>query len=148
LLVDHFIRKINRDMRREVKCVTENALQNLVEYPWPGNVRELENQIHRAMVVSRENILAEHLFEIDPQRTTEAGGSANRRLKQAACEYFADLSRTPDSSGSIFEKVVAAAEAAVIQEALGRTGGNQLRAAELLGMHRSTLRKKIKHYGI
>jgi nitrogen regulation protein NR(I) len=148
LLVDHFIRKINLDMQREVKCVTENALKSLVEYPWPGNVRELENQIHRAMVVSRENILAEHLFEIEPHRATEEDGSANGRLKQAACEYFADLARTSDSSGSIFEKVVAAAEAAVIREALDRTGGNQLRAAQLLGMHRSTLRKKLKNYGI
>ena len=147
LLVDHFIRKINPDMQREVKGVTEKALKGLVEYPWPGNVRELENQIHRAMVISRENILAEHHFEINATLLAAADENAEERLARAAREHFLELSAVPEPPQSIFETIVGTAEAAVIREALDRTGGNQLRAAQLLGIHRTTLRKKIKKHG-
>jgi DNA-binding NtrC family response regulator len=148
LLVDHLIRKINLEMGREVKCVTEDALKRLVEYPWPGNVRELENQLKRAMVISREEILAEYLFNFDSAQMPVLEESSRERLERAAKEHLSEVLRASDSAQSIFESVVHAVEKALIQDALQRTKGNQVQASELLGMHRSTLRKKRNDYGI
>jgi DNA-binding NtrC family response regulator len=148
LLVDHFIRKLNKEMGREVKCVTEDTIRRLIEYPWPGNVRELENQIKRAMVISRENILSEYLFDMDWTKAAAFEESAGKQLKQTTKEYFEELLMTADPPQSIFDKVVGSVEKSLIFEALGRTGGNQVQAAKLLGIHRSTLRKKRKDYKI
>lgn len=148
LLVDHLIRKINLEMGREVKCVTEDAMNRLIKYPWPGNVRELENQLKRAMVISREEILAEYLFELDSAQMPVFEGSSKDRLERAAKEHLSEVLRASDSAQSIFENVVHTVEKILIQEALQRTEGNQVQASELLGMHRSTLRKKRKDYGI
>ena len=135
-------------MGREVNCVTEDAMKRLIEYPWPGNVRELENQIKRAMVISREDILAEYLFEIDSAQNPVFEESSEERLERAAKERLSEMLRTSEPSQSIFETVVHSVEKTLIQEALQRTEGNQVQASELLGMHRSTLRKKRKDYRI
>jgi nitrogen regulation protein NR(I) len=148
LLIEHFIRKINSELEREVKGITDNAIKGLIEYSWPGNVRELENQIKRAMVISRENILSEYLFEIDSAKIPVFDESSGDRLQRATREHLAEVLVTAEPSQSIFEKVIRSVEKTLIQEALSRTEGNQVQAAQLLGMHRSTLRKKRKNYGI
>ena len=148
LLIDHFIRKINLELGRGVKSVTKEALNRLSEYNWPGNVRELENQIKRAMVVSREDILSEYHFEIDSAAPSATDESSGNRLEHITREHFAEVLNTSDPSQSVFETVVGSVEKTLIQEALNRTDGNQVQAAQLLGMHRSTLRKKRKDFGI
>jgi len=70
------------------------------------------------------------------------------RLATVTKKHLARVLADPDPSKSVFERVVAVAEEALIREALERTGGNQVQAAQLLGMHRSTLRKKMKDYHI
>ena len=117
--------------------MTEDALKRLVEYPWPGNVRELENQLKRAMVISREEILAEYLFDLDSAQLPVFEESSRERLERAAKEHLSEVLRSSDSAQSIFENVVHAVEKALIQEALQRTEGNQVQASEFLGMHRS-----------
>jgi len=148
LLVDHFIQLANREMGRKVRGITESALQRLQTYYWPGNARELENHIKRAMVLSREDVLSEHLFELDPDRPQEFDEDQEDRLAAVTRKYLTRVLSEPDPSKSVFEQVVAVVEEALIREALERTGGNQAQAAQLLGMHRSTLRKKKKDYDI
>lgn len=148
LLVEHFIQKADREMDRDVRGVTEEAMKRLVSQPWPGNVRELENQIKRAMVVSREDILPEHLFEPEDALPPLTEMSSEERLESAARQAFRETVFAAQPSTSLFEDVVSLVERALIQEALHKTGGNQLQAAALLGMNRSTLRKKIKGFRI
>jgi len=147
-LIDHFIRKINLELGREVKSLTKDAMNRLIEYPWPGNVRELENKIKRAMVVSREDILSEYHFEMDSAGMPAPDGSSGDRLDRIVREHFAEVLKSSEPSQSIFEEVVGSVEKTLIQEALRRTDGNQVQAAQLLGMHRSTLRKKRKDFDI
>ncbi|MBD3383201.1 MAG: response regulator, partial [candidate division Zixibacteria bacterium] len=65
LLVEHFIEKFNREDDRQIKGITDKALNLLMQYPWPGNVRELENMIQRAVVTARDNVITHKDF---PQR--------------------------------------------------------------------------------
>jgi nitrogen regulation protein NR(I) len=147
-LVEHFIRKANTEMERQVRGVTGETLKRLKEYSWPGNVRELENQIKRAMVISREDVLSEYLFELHTAIFPDRDGEIEVRLTAAAKQYLAEILTDPDPSQSIFDRVVGAVERVLIQEALRRTDGNQVHAAQLLGVNRSTLRKKRRDYGL
>ena len=145
-LVDHFIRKGNREMGRRVQAIDEKAMAQLMNYAWPGNVRELENLIKRAMVISREDVLAEHLFEIGDTGSRLKKPGHREALAEAARRYFLMECDREDSSSTLFQEANAILEKALIGEALDKTGQNQQQAARLLGMNRSTLRKKIREY--
>ena len=145
-LVGHFIQKANQEMSRQVRGVTEGAMKRLESYPWPGNVRELENQIKRAMVLSREEVLPEYLFEVDNPGTPSPKQDSEERLIKMTRYYLANLLQTQDASGSPYEKIIGLVEKTLIEEALQRCDSNQLQTARLLGMHRSTLRKKLADY--
>jgi nitrogen regulation protein NR(I) len=145
-LVEHFIRKANQEMNRRVRGVTEEAMKRLESYPWPGNVRELENQIKRAIVLSREEVLPEYLFETDNPEAPLPNQGIEERLLKMVRHYLSDLLQRQDAPESPYEKIIGLIEKALIAEALQRCDGNQMQAAHLLGMHRSTLRKKISDY--
>ena len=144
--MDHFIRKGNREMGRRVQAIDEKAMAQLMNYAWPGNVRELENLIKRAMVISREDVLAEHLFEIGDTGSRLKKPGHREALAEAARRYFLMECDREDSSSTLFQEANAILEKALIGEALDKTGQNQQQAARLLGMNRSTLRKKIREY--
>jgi DNA-binding NtrC family response regulator len=148
LLIGHFIRKANLETGREVKGVADEAMNRLLSYPWPGNIRELENEIKRAIVLSREDILPEYLFELQADDLPGREESMEDRLSTVTKEYFSRALKDPASSDSIYSEVIGVIEKALIQEALLRAGGNQLQAAALLGMNRSTLRKKLREHGL
>ena len=148
LLIDHFIQKANLEMGREVQGITAEALERLEAYNWPGNVRELENQIKRAMVLSREDILPEYLFEFETSPLSTVENTSEKRLSKITRQYLEEALSAPERSGTVFDQATGLVEKTLIQEALQRTNGNQMQAARLLGMHRSTLRKKRKDYGI
>ena len=148
LLVEYFIRKGNKEMDRRVRGVTDGVMRRLESYPWPGNVRELENQIKRAIVVSREEVLPEDLFELDKEMSSFGEQPSEERLDSVVRERFMEAAMALKPSPSIFEDIIGAVEKILIQEALQKTEGNQLQAATLLGMSRSTLRKKQKTYDI
>jgi len=121
LLVEHFLQKIGRRTRKPIKRVSPRALALLRKYPFPGNVRELENAIEHAFVMcSKDEIRVRHL----PQDIVEAANGANGITSDARNEEE------------------------VIREALQRHLGNRNRVAEELGVHRSTLWRKIKEYRI
>jgi nitrogen regulation protein NR(I) len=146
ILVRHFVHKANLEMGRQVKGVTEEAMKRLESYPWPGNVRELEHQIKRAMVLSREDVLSEHHFDLGHEESLEAEGPGAGRLSDAVRKFFLGAIQLPDPERAIYNDAVEVLERTLIEESLARTQGNQLQAALLLGMNRSTLRKKIKQY--
>ncbi|SPD75385.1 Nitrogen regulation protein NR(I) [uncultured Desulfobacterium sp.] len=145
-LIRYFISKSNMDMAKHVKGVTEDAMKHLIAYDWPGNVRELENQIKRAMILSRDDVLAEHLFDLRADVDRPVDMTSLQRLEGITRLFFTDFLTSPSIGVSIFDQAVGAVEKTLIHEALRQTRGNQMHAAQLLGIHRSTLRKKIKDY--
>jgi two-component system nitrogen regulation response regulator GlnG len=148
LLVEHFIRKANLELGRRVRDVTEEAMKRLMTYQWPGNVRELENQIKQAMVVSREDVLPEYLFPLDLNRAAPSGATTEDQLSRASVEAMVEALAVPGLHAPVYDRVIGIVEKALIREALQRTDGNQVHAAELLGLNRSTLRKKRREYAI
>jgi len=112
--------------------VSPEAAAAMQRYRWPGNVRELRNVIERAMIVTEApEILLEHL----PPGIAELGGIAGVTTEQA--RHMSPL-----------RDVVLDAERNSICEVLKYTGGNKVRAAKILGIHRTILYQKIKRYKI
>ncbi|MDD5222625.1 MAG: sigma 54-interacting transcriptional regulator [bacterium] len=127
LLVEHFIRRFNLRMGKKVDGVSDEAMDVMMSYDFPGNIRELENMIERAMVLCHgPRILPTHLPQEVLNRTMEA------RLKP----------------GSSRQSQLGSAEAGMIMEALKKSSGHKGKAAQELGIDRSTLWRKMKKHGI
>jgi len=129
LLVRHFIHRLTGATHRPIDGVNGEAMALLMRYRWPGNVRELENAIEHAVVLCRSarigpEHLPPHLFA--PPLRPDAGAGTSLQVS-------GDL-------GQI--------ERAAILEALERAGNNRTRAAKELGIHRTTLQRKLKKLGI
>jgi two-component system response regulator AtoC len=133
LLVDHFIKRFNREFRREVTGVSEEAMGRLMAYQWPGNVRELKNVIERIVILeAREVIEATHLpAEIRYGRLSRSGGTS--AVPFILPEDGVDLE---------------AVERSLIEQAMDRTGGNQSAAARLLGISRYALRYRLEKHDL
>ncbi|MFH1335938.1 MAG: sigma-54 dependent transcriptional regulator [Candidatus Zixiibacteriota bacterium] len=124
LLADHFIRKANLKCGRKVKGITPEVKDIILSYDWPGNVRELENVIERGVVLSRTNV-------IDKSDLPYFGLIKSQEMP------------TPSLILSLKEM-----EKNHILKTLLKTDWNLNQSAELLGIHRNTLRLKMREYGI
>lgn len=147
LLMHHFLRLYAGDDRKEV---SPEAVQCLLRYHWPGNVRELENVIKRACLLSRTRlILPEHLPEALQASTRTSGAEDAVTPGGLGREVRAEFRRIGmEKEGHLYEHILSLVERPLLQAALERAGGNQLRAAQLLGINRNTLRKRMKELGI
>lgn len=126
LLVSHFLRKYNRVNNKKIKGISDQALKLLMDYDWPGNVRELENVIERAIVLGEGEII----LPSDLSLKAEEKPSGSRV-----------------TSGSI-DISLAETEKILIKKTLKLTHWNQTKAAKSLGIHRNTLRRKIRRLKI
>ncbi len=150
LLVDHFLRLYGG---ADPKEVSPEALKCLLRYNWPGNVRELENVIKRACLLARTRlILPEHFPDAlqTAARTAVTEDSAIAGTPGGlGREVRAELKRVGgDKDGELYEHILALVERPLLQAVLERVGGNQLQAAQLLGINRNTLRKRMRQLGI
>lgn len=114
---------------RPVRAISEEALQILRNQPWPGNVRQLRNAMERAIVMCEGHVLRPSHLPADVRNPDAPGHGDDDRLSLPLLS-------------------IAEMEQQLIRRAIGATGGNHTRAAELLGIHRNTLRRKIADYGI
>jgi two-component system nitrogen regulation response regulator GlnG len=152
-LAEHFLARAERD-GLSPRALSAEATEILRAYPWPGNVRQLENTIQRLMVTGAEAEIAR--AEVEQTLGAPAGGpvvtldeaenlstSVARHLKR----YF-DLHGGALPPPGVYQRVLKEIEVPLIEIALDATGGNQARCAELLGINRNTLRKKVTELGI
>ncbi len=125
--------------------LSKEALRILVTHSWPGNVRELRSAVEHALVLARGGaVLPEHLP--DTVRSTEQSGA---RDESEQVRGLVDSLLSGDlPEGELFANVMDRFEAPLIAAILSRTDGNQVRAAKVLGIHRTTLRSKIKKHGL
>lgn len=123
LLASFFIHRFNEEKDYQIKGITNEAMQILLNYEWPGNVREMENAIESAMALAEKNIieakyLPSFLLLTQPQ---------NSQFYQIPQDYtFVEI------------------EKEIIRQALEKKGGNQTRTAKMLGIGRRTLQRKLK----
>lgn len=151
LLVDYFLTKICAELDTPAKTLDNAASQLLNRYPWPGNVRELENTIKRAIILSSDQLLTPADF---PGLKTQKGGekhhgddiSLEGLVDTKLRNCFANMDKM--ESGDVYSMVLNQVERPLIRFVLEKTRGNQVRAADILGINRNTLRKKIQELGI
>jgi DNA-binding NtrC family response regulator len=148
LLTDHFLQKFNRELGLSLSGVSPPALKKLVEYSWPGNVRELENCIKRAMVLTRRNVLLPEDFSglLTPHLPLRGKRSVEEVLGYAMDRIVEAISSELGTHG--FTGLLPQVEKRLVEKALAANGGNQVRTARLLGISRTTLRSKLKRYGM
>jgi two-component system nitrogen regulation response regulator GlnG len=120
------------------------AIKRLEARQWRGNVRELRNVVYRLALMAREDVIdaatvGDILGEEAPPPPAP-GPVPDGGIAAAVTAWLAEESPAP---GTIYRRALATFERPLIEHALARTGGNQLRAAELLGINRNTLRKRI-----
>jgi two-component system response regulator PilR (NtrC family) len=139
-LADHFVAKFASQMKKNVTGISGGAMSRLMAYGWPGNVRELENAIERAVALERTpSILPESLPESVREAALPASG--------AAAAPAAASSGLPEK-GFDLEQHVQHLEREYIAEALRRSGGVKVKAAELLGMSFRSFRYYMKKYNL
>jgi two-component system response regulator PilR (NtrC family) len=131
LLADHFLARLNSTMGKKIDRFSDDALKKIESYDWPGNVRELENAMERAFILETSNELsAQHLPE---------SVSTNPRMRA--------VTNFPDE-GFDLESYVEALQKGFLEEALRRTNGVQVKAAELLRMSYRSFRHYMQKYNI
>ncbi len=145
LLVGYFIDKHNREMGTQISGISPEALKVLEECPWPGNVRELGNAIIRAAVLSPGPVLfpKDFTLSVGPEATPTDYDSLSLEeiLQHKLADYF---QRTRGVQvENLYSLIIERVERPLIELTLKATQGNQIRAAQILGINRNTLRKKI-----
>lgn len=139
-LARHFLIEA-KDEGLPLHTIGAEAVDLLARHDWRGNVRELRNMIFRLALMARDEVIDAGLVaEIIPDRRSSDLQAAETPFEVALTEWL----RTIDlREGSIYHQALAAFEKPLIEHALRETQGNQLRAAQLLGINRNTLRKKL-----
>ena len=149
-LVRHFLRQAAREGLGQ-KSIETAAIERLKSHPWPGNVRELENFVRRVGALYTQDtltqqIIDQELAEVLPQRSTTAETEPkdfSELVERYLAQYFASFGKELPPPG-LYDRVIRQVEHPLLSAALAATRGNQIRAAELLGLNRNTLRSRIK----
>ena len=144
VLLEYFLARMNRELDRHVRSVSPEAMQLLQQHSWPGNVRELQSAVKHALVhiageVLTPGDLPPHLqgksLPVDALAAQQSAGIEVARLVQEALAQ---------RRGNIYDEVHAAVDRVVLREVLEHVRGNQVEAAEVLGISRTTLRSKLR----
>lgn len=125
-LTEHFLKKFNKQMKKEVRALTPQAMQRLMLYDWPGNIRELENTVEYAVAMTQQDVITELIL---PTKITLQ-------------EQFKPIK---EASEAVSLKGL---ERSAIIKALSQVGNNAPQAAKRLGISKATLYRKLKEYDI
>lgn len=140
-LARHFIQLADRQVKTGHKELSKEAGEYLMAYDWK-DAQELECAIKKACILSDADVLQREDFDIRQKRVKSIGGFIEERLKW----FMRNIRRL--EKFNLYETVISEVEKALIAMVIAETGGNQLKAARLLGINRNTLREKIKKLGI
>ncbi|MBI2524495.1 MAG: sigma-54-dependent Fis family transcriptional regulator [Candidatus Rokubacteria bacterium] len=147
LLVDHFLAKYADSLGERV--IAPEAMDRLVGHDWPGNVRELENVIQRAMVMATPGVILPEHLPIGPV-SAAAGVATDASLEEVIERKMHECVRglRGRASANLHALMVGLVEKPLLRAVMREAAGNQVRAAQLLGINRNTLRKKLREHGM
>ncbi|MGD9543084.1 MAG: nitrogen regulation protein NR(I) [Methylocystis sp.] len=165
-LVHHFF-KVAASEGLPQKYIDQAALDRMKKYRWPGNIRELENLIRRLAALHPQEVISDQLVEAELEheiRQVEAGGEKSaapagsspelldgQTLSTSVELHLAKLFRDYGDQlppPGLYHRIIREIEIPLVSAALAATRGNQIKAAELLGLNRNTLRKKVNDLDI
>jgi two-component system nitrogen regulation response regulator GlnG len=146
ILVGHLIKRFNAELNRSIRGVDARVTHLLNEHAWPGNVRQLQSVVKRACVLARGDVITEdEVGDSLSLLTLPSRPDADPGLVAAVTKALHDrlLVLQPSLASSAFHEIVDLVEETLVREALTVTNGNQVKASEMLGVNRATLRKKM-----
>jgi two-component system nitrogen regulation response regulator GlnG len=153
LLAEHFLKTYSQQNNKMIVRISADSMKLLMSYPWPGNVGELENNIYSAVVMCKgDQILPEHL-PIYFQGNSQVQWSLPNEGDDLSVLFMHTLDPMvnklfSEQEGKVLDQLVEGLEKALICLALKRCQGNQVKAAELLGISRNTLRERMLRFGL
>jgi DNA-binding NtrC family response regulator len=153
LLVDHFMNMYSNLSGKNIQGVSKDAMQILMNHHWPGNVRELENNIHTAVVMSKNEILQSEDFPITSDGSEQIQVDFDA-VRDDYARMFDDLLEPifdkilNVSAGQVFYHLQVGLERSMIKKTLTRLNSNQVKTAKVLGISRNTLRDRMQKYEI
>ena len=155
-LVRHFMVQVGTE-GLPAKTLEKGAMERLEAYRWPGNVRELENLVRRLAALYSQDVIGTDIIEAELAETppgAAAGGapvsedeSLGEAIERHLRRYF-DAHKDALPASGLYDQVLREMERPLVALSLAATRGNQIRAAQLLGLNRNTLRKKIRELDI
>jgi two-component system nitrogen regulation response regulator GlnG len=146
LLVQHYLRRFNRELGRSVEGIALDALEVLRRYSWPGNVRELQSMLKQGLLQATGSVLLPDflppaLFNLEARTPAPETGAG------ADLEQFID-GQLEAGVENLYDETLRRMERLLLARVLQHTGGNQLQAAKILGIARGSLRAKLRELGI
>jgi DNA-binding NtrC family response regulator len=151
LLIEAFLSRYSQELNKPLQRVSPDALKILVEHPWPGNVRELQSMLRKALLNLTGPVLVPDFL---PEELRHGGGAAAATESAAAENGLpSDLaglvkSRLSGGSENLYAEALEFMERYLVTRVLQTTGGNQSKAAKILGITRGSLRNKTHSLGI
>ena len=132
LLAEHYMETFGQRLRKKVTGISQEVAKAFRQYDWPGNVRELRNVIERAMILEDDEVITMKYIP----RALAGGGQTDLAAHGGGGN---DLFHLPPGGVSLDD-----VEMSLVRQAIERSGGNQTKAAEMLGISRDQLRYRLK----
>ena len=156
-LVRHFFKQ-GASEGLQTKRISSGGIELMKRYPWPGNVRELENLVRRLAALYSQDEISSEIIESElktGERPVVPDGGAlipddlsiGQAVEHFLQRYFASFAGELPPAG-LYQRILAEVEYPLVLASMTATRGNQIKAAELLGLNRNTLRKKIRELGV
>jgi two-component system nitrogen regulation response regulator GlnG len=150
LLLDHFLKRFNAQLSKNVVEISPDALALLESYSWPGNIRELQGAVRRAILMATgptivPELLPKEILEEAPQAPGQVRGESSAR--EIDVVRFVDQRLGADSE-NLYQESLHMLERYLLTRVLRETDGNQSKAARRLGITRGSLRNKMRDLGI
>ena len=155
-LVRHFFKQGEQE-GLQTKRISSGGIELMKRYPWPGNVRELENLVRRLAALYAQDEISAEIIESELKtgdQPSMPGGrllpddlSIGQAVEHYLQRYFAAFGGDLPPSG-LYQRILAEVEFPLVLASMTATRGNQIKAADLLGLNRNTLRKKIRELGV
>lgn len=146
LLVTHFLQLIQSELGKPIRGISEEGMRLIQNYNWPGNVRELENCLRSAATLSRSDVILPDDLPDEIHTPQDINTSDDTQLETSLKSILRGVTKTAITEGSkqLYDDVVSLMDKALIELALVECSNNHSKTAELLGISRTTLIKKMK----
>ena len=147
LLVEHFVKVLNRGLGKQIRSVAPETMNLLTRHDWPGNIRELQSAIKYALVQASGDVLTPDCLPESVRAPASRPSPTDSGADTLEVGHLVD-NLLAAGEDEIYRKVAAAVERVVIEAVLRHAKGNQVQASELLGISRTTLRAKLRTMGM